>query len=627
MSFENINNITFGFSDAENYRRRENKELFNRIFLRTDALEKIKRPNTYFLVGEKGTGKTAYAVYMSNSPTEDTHSSHKFIRETDYLKFIHLKNKFNLSLSEYTDIWKVIILLISCHEIYTKLGGLQKFVQYSKFREINDAIDAYYNQAFSPEILSALQFVENSEMAAEIVSKISPTEAKIRGEESIQTTTNLQVFQTSLLYLEKRMKDALSSVKLPKDFYIFVDGIDIRPNTVPYGEYLECVKGLANAIWSLNNDFFSNIKDSKGRIKTILLLRPDIFNSLGLQNRNTKLKDNSIVLNWITDYKKHRSSQLFNLADRIFSSQQQQEHHTGDCWDHYFPFEATNLEHANDGITSFVIFLRYSYHRPRDILTMLDLLGESYKSDAKRSGVFRLDDLFTSNFKETYGNYLLGEIRDSLSFYYDESEFELFLKFFEFLSGNKKFTYEQYLSAFTDFQSYIDSQSNSPPDFMKTPEEFLQFLYDQNVLCFVEETIDETFIRWCFRERNANNISPKVKYGMSYEIHYGLANTLNTGKPFSKKSVIVSKSRSIKDDDKTKKQLFGVVKFFNKEKRFGFIKNEQLPVDIYFQKRDILDDATLRSSDEVYFYIEADPKKQGQMIARQVRKVKKKHFR
>jgi len=30
-----ISEIIFGFSDAENYRRRENKELFNKFFVRT----------------------------------------------------------------------------------------------------------------------------------------------------------------------------------------------------------------------------------------------------------------------------------------------------------------------------------------------------------------------------------------------------------------------------------------------------------------------------------------------------------------------------------------------------------------------------------------------------------------
>jgi cold shock CspA family protein len=345
---------------------------------------------------------------------------------------------------------------------------------------------------------------------------------------------------------------------------------------------------LANAVWSLNNDFFSNVKDSKGRIKSIILLRPDIFNSLGLQNRNTKLKDNSVVLNWITDYTKHRSSELFYLADRIFLSQQREIHAPGECWDNYFPFEAENLEYNRKNITSFVVFLRYSYHRPRDILTMLDILGEQFKRSSNRIGVFQHNDLFTSQFKETYGNYLLGEIRDSLSFYYDEAEFEIFLKFFEFLQGKKRFSYEEYLSSFDEFQSYITSTGNETPDFMRSPEEFLQFLYDQNILNFIEYTVDEQFIRWCFRERNANNISPNVKLGMTYEIHYGLANTLNTGKPFSKKSVAPAEKKiNKKSPDKTEaKYVLGRVKFFDEKRGFGFIMSENFPLDIYFSRRD-----------------------------------------
>jgi len=404
------------------------------------------------------------------------------------------------------------------------------------------------------------------------------------------------------------MEDALSSLKLPKDFFIFIDGIDIRPNSVPFGEYLDCVKGLANAVWSLNNDFFSNIKDSKGRMKTVLLLRPDIFNSLGLQNRNTKLKDNSVVLNWITDYDKHRLSELFFLADRIFSSQQATPHPPGVCWDNYFPFEAENLGYTKDSLTSFVVFLRYSYHRPRDILTMLDILGEQYKSDNERSGAFRYNDLFTSHFKETYGNYLLGEIRDSLSFYYDEAEFEIFLKFFEFLQGKKRVSYEEYQSSFDDFQAYINSSDKETPDFMKSSEEFLQFLYDQNVLSYIEQTADETFIRWCFRERTTNNISPKVKFGMVYEIHYGLANTLNTGKPFSKKSVIGGSGKKRKQPQKNDdKRIRGKIKFIDKIKKFGFIKTEKLPFDVYFKTSRIEDSKDLGANDLVEFEL----RKQG----------------
>lgn len=95
-----LNQLKYGFADAENYKRRENKDIFNQIFLRTDELDQLQNPSTFFLVGEKGTGKTAYAVYLTSTPSEEKKFSHKFIRETDYLKFISMKKSQSLALSE-----------------------------------------------------------------------------------------------------------------------------------------------------------------------------------------------------------------------------------------------------------------------------------------------------------------------------------------------------------------------------------------------------------------------------------------------------------------------------------------------------------------------------------------------
>jgi hypothetical protein len=232
------------------------------------------------------------------------------------------------------------------------------------------------------------------------------------------------------LYIQNKFQDAISSLKLPKSITLFIDGIDIRPSSVPFDEYLDCVKGLANAVWSLNNDFFPSIRDSKGRLKAVLLLRPDIFNSLGLQNRNTKLKDNSILLNLVTDYRQHRSSPLFLMADRMFSSQQTTKVRSGDTWDYYCPFDAPNLTIEHSYRTSFISLLRYSYHRQRDILAMLDFVKEIYIDGGAEDRLFRYEYVTDSRFRGgRYGDYLLGEIKDSLSFYYDEDEYYLFLKF------------------------------------------------------------------------------------------------------------------------------------------------------------------------------------------------------
>lgn len=335
-----IPELNLGFGDAENYKRKENKKFFNDIFLRNESLEKLCEKNVFFLIGEKGTGKTAYAVYLSNNNYKNNLASIKYIRETEYQKFHILKNERHLTLSDYTNIWTVILYLLVAQQISEKEPHLPVIGKYLKFHNLKKAIDEYYANAFSPEIIYAINFIEESKIAAELIWK----HAKAGGEETHSISFSEQRFQTNLLYIQKKFEEAIGSVRLSNSHMIFIDGIDIRPSSIPYIEYLECVKGLANAVWSMNNDFFPSIRDSPGRLRLVLLMRPDIFETMGLQNGSTKLRDNSVILNWKTTFPEYRKSALFKMMDMLLRAQQPTPLNEGEAWDYYFPYNASNIK-------------------------------------------------------------------------------------------------------------------------------------------------------------------------------------------------------------------------------------------------------------------------------------------
>src|SRR5690606_34124526 len=112
LDMKKIEDLNFGFNDAENYKRPENKNMFDKFFYRTQEYQDLFKPSTSFLIGEKGTGKTAYATYIVNNVTYNTHGFLNFIRETDYQKFIKLKADNHLQLSDYQNVWKVLICLL-----------------------------------------------------------------------------------------------------------------------------------------------------------------------------------------------------------------------------------------------------------------------------------------------------------------------------------------------------------------------------------------------------------------------------------------------------------------------------------------------------------------------------------
>lgn len=267
------------------------------------------------------------------------------------------------------------------------------------------------------------------------------------------------------------------------------------------------------------------------------MIRPDIFESIGLQNQNTKIRDNAVFLDWRTEYGTHRNSQLFEVVDHMLGIQQDSPADKGLAWDNYFPWNSPNIFEQYSTHTSFINFLRWSYYRPRDIVTMLELLKSNSVNDKTKVN-FTLNDFENPHFQREYSNYLLGEVKDHLSFYYGSDHYEIFLKFFEYLSGKDSFEYSGYILAFNKLQDHIKSIAIDRPRFMATPNDFLQFLFDLNVICYIENTEDgKPFIHWCFKDRSYANISPKVKTGVQYQVFYGLAKALNVGKEFKKKRV------------------------------------------------------------------------------------------
>lgn len=530
--------LNLGFGDAENYKKRENKELLNRYFIKNDELYSILKPSNYYIIGDKGTGKTAYSLYLANNDFCNTSSYLNHIRETEYVKFIKLKKENHLTLTDYTNIWKVLIYLLISQQIQKREKDTTIFSKFSKFKPLQDAINSFYKSAFTPEIIYALNVIEETKVVAEIMHEFF----KISGEDKHNESFTESKFQINLLYIQKKFEIALSSLKLEKNHIQFIDGIDIRPRNIDYEDYLECVKGLANAVWTINNDFFANIKDSKGRIKVMILVRPDIFSQLGLQNLNNKIRDNAVLLDWKTTYPAYRNSSLFKVADNILNSQQIDFKQFGECWDYYFPF--TNETRSGYKDDSFISFLRFSMFRPRDIITMMKILQENINCEHQRKlPVIDSLDFESANFRSKYSDYLLGEVKDYLAFYHSDSDYELFLKYFEFHNGKAHFTYDEFMYTYNQFADYIEKNDIDIPAFFESSDKFLQFLYDLNIICYIEDTDDsDTHIHWSYRDRSYSNINPKVKEGVRYSIHYGLQKAFNTGKVFEKR-IIKSKRR------------------------------------------------------------------------------------
>lgn len=513
-----IGELNLGFSDAQNYTRRDNKKMFNDIFVKNYFLEKIINPNIYFLIGEKGTGKTAYSVYLKNSNYKENKTVLTYISATDYDKFYNIKKQKNLELTDFVGIWKVILLLLLSKNIADDDKIISIFNR-SNIDELLKAIDEYYMNAFTPEIVTALKIVDETELAAKLICKYS----EVSGKNGTKLEFSETRFQMNLFYIEKQFSDAIRKLKLNKNVNLFIDGIDIRPNVIPYDDYIQCIRGLADACWTLNTELFQNVKDSKGHLKIVLLLRPDIFSALNLQNATNKLRDNAVFLDWRTTYKEYKTSNLYKVSRRILEYQQEQVEEG--LWDKYFSwtFPTTSLSREFD--TAFMEFLRISLSRPRDIIVILQILQEFMLRAGQEEKVEFSKDIYQSDdFQNAYSEYFMSSLKDQLSFYYSIEDFNHFVKFFGYFKDSD-FTYEEYNEIYDKFTDYILSNAEDIPEFVDDPKKFLQLLYDSNVIAAIENYREPSaYYHFSYREKSLSNIEPKVPIdeNISYRFHYGL---------------------------------------------------------------------------------------------------------
>ena len=520
---KNINELNLGFSDAQNYLQRENKRMFSDIFVKNSYLEDLLQSNIYFLIGEKGTGKTAYSTFLSNSEYKGMKSILKFISSTDYEKFYEIKKTGSIDISGYTDIWKTILLLLLAKNI-TENDKVVSTFNKNNLGELMNAIDEYYNKAFAPEIVNALKIVDKSELAAKLIFKY----AEMGGNHGSTLEFTEQRLQMNLYYIYQKFSECLGSLKLTKNVTLFIDGIDVRPSQIPYSEYLDCIKGLVTACWTLNTELFSNVRDSKGHLKIVLLLRPDIYNSLNLQNASNKLVDNSVYLEWRTTYTEYPTSALYTMANKILSYDQGKAE-LMKVWDYYFDWKIHSTSQNREYDTAFMGFLKISLSRPRDIQRILKILQTIMKrKNQGDSPKFDYSVYLSDEFQNSYSDYFLSSLKDQLSFYYSDEDFKFFIKFFDYFS-DAQFSYEQYIIQYNKFIEYILNNAKDVPSFVEDPKTFLQMLYDSNIIAAIEK---EGFFHFSYREKNSTNIAPEVPYGeeYTYTFHYGLYKKARLGR-------------------------------------------------------------------------------------------------
>jgi hypothetical protein len=169
-------------------------------------------PNIFYLVGEKGTGKTAYATFLANNEYKNHKVSIFDVRQTEYQKFLELKKQGHLPLSEYAEVWRTLLLIATATTILALSEAPSYLRRFTKLNNLKSAIDDFYGNAFAPELVKIISFVQSSERSAGLLVKHLGLSSNVSAKSNGTVSDSNTIFQTNLLRIRRAFEAALSEV-------------------------------------------------------------------------------------------------------------------------------------------------------------------------------------------------------------------------------------------------------------------------------------------------------------------------------------------------------------------------------------------------------------------------------
>ena len=423
-----------------------------KYFLDNDYWERVVEKPTFFVIGKKGTGKSAiYRMIETQSHDKGAIVSNKDFGEFPFEKLLQLSDNGFAKPNQYQTIWKSVILNLLIQNI-------------SKLPDENSdyEIVSYYNT-----------YLKNAnELHKEIISKTSKRGGVLHGDflnlslESENGST-YTLKEENITRLNSKLEELIVNFLLTRNgsqqIIVQFDRLDDNYNQYQdTEEFFQSIISLFKVVYSFNQ--MLRAKAIMGT-KIIVYLRSDILRELSFRDsESARWYDFCFELNWsISQMKNYKESNLYKMImKRILISQV-------DAMDYSFDdiFEANRIELKKCGIKKDLLghLILQTLFRPRDLLKLCKTL----QAEIVSAGKFTCD-IYNSAIKK-YANWLVNtEIANEINPIL-KNDYKPVLDLLR-MCGSKPLT-------ISDFSKRYSAMRYN---FTMTSDELLKFLYNTGLI-------------------------------------------------------------------------------------------------------------------------------------------------
>jgi hypothetical protein len=374
----------------------------------------------FIFTGRKGVGKSAIAKYIKDTSYQTEYSYAKILKIADFELENHIQEtKFQESKQKLIFEWLILVNLVKL--IVKNECGVytNEYKKLEKFLDINSGIVD----------IDKHQFITGEKNKGGEVN-FSPLKHVFGGifKNYFKTSVDKAPFYKVIPPLKEIVQIVLDfPVNRETEFWLLFDDLDIN-FSIKDKSSADKVMELIRVSRDYNNDVLLN---NKARV--LIFLRDDMRDFLKPQYADSAKIFNSyeVNINW------HRNSSLDesdtplkNLIDKRIELNFKKNNipYSGNPWDELFNFSSIN------GKSTFKYVLDFTFYRPRDIITLLNVLSEEDYS-------FPIDEYTLKAIIKKYIKVNVSELKSELSLFFSQDDIALlFDELFPFIIGNQNLT-------------------------------------------------------------------------------------------------------------------------------------------------------------------------------------------
>lgn len=380
----NFKEIDWGKDEAKN------DEGLRDYFVEFDDFKKVRTGEKRYVIGRKGTGKTAIIERIRIESNEKNNSFNKYLSLKDFplQDLISLKDKSFRDKSQFVQVWTFLLYIelakMICADPASKESTAKdNLVFFLKLNNLNSEI------GFS----NTINELKNNQ------SKIKLDAKWISAEESdtIERSNTVSVHYNKVSAI---LEEKIKAIQSTSEYWILIDELD---EGYRHGD--TSLRLILLALLRAVENTALHMKNAKTTYRPLLVMRSDIFDRLEDNDLN-KLDDFIIRLNWTSTSTESNYALKSIVNARIIKSLGE----SNDPWASVVYDTDIELPAQVDSIWNYMV--NRTYERPRDILKFLKICSQNCSSQ-------KLNFTFVSSAETKYSHWLYNEIRDEIHSYLD----------------------------------------------------------------------------------------------------------------------------------------------------------------------------------------------------------------